>query len=446
MRFRLLETMRQYGSEHHDPQDRARIERAHRDYYLGMTGAALAAWETPEQVNSIMTGRLEKANIMKALEWSLSTPGEAAAALQIAGRMRYHWAIDGSLREGRKILSRALQATPSDAPARPDALSALVWVLQLQGDADACELAIREGVAAARAIGDQRTYARLRIHESTEQMWKGDIARAVSGLEDGLELATRIGDIDASLFASMLLVLGLTEAARFDDAERVAADALAASERAGEVWGRSQLLWALGYSRWVAGDDAVAQDTIHAALALHLDFDQTGRALQLETLGWIAVSRREYTRAATLYGGARELWRRLGTSISAFGVAFAGHSRTCGESMRAALPIDRFDTLAAAGSRLPLGDLIEYAMGHELSQADSGDPRLTRRENEVARLLGEGLGTVEIAERLVLSARTIEGHVMHATLKLGLESRTQLAVWATKRATAPASRPTTAAR
>jgi non-specific serine/threonine protein kinase len=444
MRFRLLETMRQYGSERHDPQNRARTERAHRDYFLGMTGAALAAWETPDQVDSIMTGRLEKANIMKALEWSLATPGEADAALQIAGRMRYHWAIDGSLREGRKTLVRALQATAGDAPARPQALSALVWVLQLHGDADACAAAINDGVAAASAVGDDRTYARLRVHESTERMWKGDIAPAVSGLEDGLALATRLGDIGTALFASMLLVLALTEAGRHDDAEHVADDAVSTSEAAGEVWGRSQVLWALGYSRWVSGDAVAAQDSIRAALELHLDFDQTGRALQLETLWWIAVSRREYTRAATLYGGARELWRRLGTSISAFGVAFAGHARTCEASMRAALPADRFEAHASAGSRLPLADLIDYAMGHEVSEADSGDRRLTRRENEVARLLGEGLGTVEIAEQLVLSARTVEGHVTHAILKLGLDSRTQLAVWAAKRATTLALRPATA--
>jgi predicted ATPase/DNA-binding CsgD family transcriptional regulator len=443
MRFRFLETMREFGAQRQAAEDRARFERAHRDYYLGVTAGALAAWDTREQVPSISRGRLEKANIMKALEWSLSTPGEADAALQIAGRMRYHWAIDGSLREGRKTLTRALDATSVDAPGRAEALCALAWVTELQGDADACAVAIAGGVSAARAAGDERTYARIRVLESTAQMWDGDIEAAVAGLQDGLALATRLEDIGTSLFASMLLVLGLTEAGRWDQGERVAAEALAISERSGEVWGRSQLLWALGYSRWVAGDADAARETIRSALHLRLDFDQTGRALQLETLAWIAASRRDYPRAALLFGGVRELWRRLGTSISAFGVAFAGHSRACEASLRNALPADRFEAQTAAGARLPLRELVDYAMGHEKIGPEAGDRRLTRRENEVAELLGEGLSTLEIADRLVLSARTVEGHVTHAILKLGLGSRTQLAVWAAKRAAARASRPTT---
>src|SRR5438477_5219291 len=55
---------------------------------------------------------------------------------------------------------------------------------------------------------------------------------------------------------------------------------------------------------------------------------------------------------------------------------------------------------------------------------------LSRREREVAELVAQGLTNRAIAERLFLSERTIEGHVEHAFNKLGLNSRTQLAMWA----------------
>ena len=55
---------------------------------------------------------------------------------------------------------------------------------------------------------------------------------------------------------------------------------------------------------------------------------------------------------------------------------------------------------------------------------------LSRREREVAELVAQGLTNRAIAERLFLSERTIEGHVEHAFNKLGLNSRTQLALWA----------------
>jgi non-specific serine/threonine protein kinase len=70
---------------------------------------------------------------------------------------------------------------------------------------------------------------------------------------------------------------------------------------------------------------------------------------------------------------------------------------------------------------------------------------LSRREREVAELVAQGLTNRAIAERLFLSERTIEGHVEHAFNKLGLNSRTQLAMWASASgAPGPASRPAAA--
>lgn len=53
-------------------------------------------------------------------------------------------------------------------------------------------------------------------------------------------------------------------------------------------------------------------------------------------------------------------------------------------------------------------------------------PSLTVRELEVARLAAEGLNNQDIADRLVLSVRTVEAHLAHSYTKLGITSRTQL--------------------
>lgn len=54
---------------------------------------------------------------------------------------------------------------------------------------------------------------------------------------------------------------------------------------------------------------------------------------------------------------------------------------------------------------------------------------LTRREREVAALVAQGESNRRIAEALVLSERTTEGHVSNILSKLGLASRTQIAAW-----------------
>ena len=67
------------------------------------------------------------------------------------------------------------------------------------------------------------------------------------------------------------------------------------------------------------------------------------------------------------------------------------------------------------------------------------DP-LTRREREVAELVAKGLSNREIANRLVLSERTVEQHVRSILAKLQLTSRTQVAVWAVSGRVADPSR------
>jgi DNA-binding NarL/FixJ family response regulator len=62
--------------------------------------------------------------------------------------------------------------------------------------------------------------------------------------------------------------------------------------------------------------------------------------------------------------------------------------------------------------------------------SDSDLPRLTDRETEVLRLVAKGLSYKQIAERLVLSHRTVQNHVQNTLRKLQLHNRVQLVRYA----------------
>lgn len=57
---------------------------------------------------------------------------------------------------------------------------------------------------------------------------------------------------------------------------------------------------------------------------------------------------------------------------------------------------------------------------------------LTVREMEVLRLVAEGCTNPEISQILAISCHTVKTHVVHIFNKLGVNARTQAAVWAAR--------------
>jgi len=63
--------------------------------------------------------------------------------------------------------------------------------------------------------------------------------------------------------------------------------------------------------------------------------------------------------------------------------------------------------------------------------ADGGEP-LTERETDVLRLLARGMANKEIARELRIGEKTVKTHVSNVLAKLGVQSRTQAALLATR--------------
>ena len=94
-------------------------------------------------------------------------------------------------------------------------------------------------------------------------------------------------------------------------------------------------------------------------------------------------------------------------------------------SRRRAALLDEASAVADRLSLDPLVARIAGLRGHRPAAVAS----LTPRENDVALGVAEGRSNAAIARELVLSERTVENHVSRILAKLGLGSRTALAVW-----------------
>jgi len=74
----------------------------------------------------------------------------------------------------------------------------------------------------------------------------------------------------------------------------------------------------------------------------------------------------------------------------------------------------------------------EYKKRGKISLKDNSKDKLTRREYEVITLIAEGLNNKEIAERLFISEKTVKNHVSNIFKKIGVNDRTQAAIYAFK--------------
>jgi len=79
---------------------------------------------------------------------------------------------------------------------------------------------------------------------------------------------------------------------------------------------------------------------------------------------------------------------------------------------------------------LVLGEYRRLSVQPVVAGSGPAVPRLTERETEVLRLVAKGLSYKDIAERLVISHRTVQNHVQNTLNKLQLHNRVELVRYA----------------
>ncbi len=87
---------------------------------------------------------------------------------------------------------------------------------------------------------------------------------------------------------------------------------------------------------------------------------------------------------------------------------------------------------AAAAGQVQLSPAAAARLMREVRTPDEGEVResLTEREAEVLRALAQGLANKEIGRLLQISEKTVKTHVSSVLAKLGVQSRTQAALYA----------------
>jgi DNA-binding CsgD family transcriptional regulator len=145
----------------------------------------------------------------------------------------------------------------------------------------------------------------------------------------------------------------------------------------------------------------------------------------LECLAVLGTKSGQHLSAARLLGASDALRQRIG--VVRFKIYDADYDANV-TSLRNSLGETAFDTAWAEGAALSPEEALAYAQRGrgERKRPARGWESLTPTEQDVVRLVSEGLSNTEVATRLFISPRTVQTHLTHVYAKLGLTSRVQL--------------------
>jgi predicted ATPase/DNA-binding CsgD family transcriptional regulator len=439
VRFRLLETIRQYGRERlAELGELESLRERHLEHYLTTAQEVAANWATPGQREGLLRLRSEYPNLRAALDHALTEPARGRRALELVAALRQLWYADGYLSEGRDWLERALAAapateTPEDRRALADGLWVAAWVTLLQGDHEQAAVRIDDCESLADRPGPDRAAGYVSALRGTSLLFRNRLPQAQAAYEQAAIVFRAIGDTEGLLWTLFQLAITASHQGDSARAERICRESIELSEATGERLCRSYAMWVLAFDTWRRGDARRAEEILAEALAGHRDFhDAVGVALVIELAAWVADTREEPARSARYLSVADAVWESIGTRLTAFGPPLQEHRLACESSLRARLE----PAALRAARKLPRFTSVDDAISAVLDP----DPKpaagpaakpsvLTGREREIVQLLAGGLSNREIAARLVISPRTVDGHVERILAKLGFSTRTQVAVW-----------------
>ncbi|WP_406814346.1 LuxR C-terminal-related transcriptional regulator [Mycobacterium sp. M23085] len=331
--------------------------------------------------------------------------------------------------------------------------------LTMRGDIEGGGRVSRALVDEAEAAGDLMMQVYGHVACGTVHVFQGDVAAAYQEAQSALTAAEAIGgfleDAVYALFANTAMAAGDAAAALraaenawqhtnpqrvfftrlvtpMNEAALSCGDLAVARRWADDTlavvsgWYRMRALTVSAFLAIAQNDPERALRDAHDALALAVRTQGYLRVCDvLECLARIAADAGNHPYAARLLGAAVGIRQRMGHAR--LPMYQAGYDAVL-TAVREALGQNDFDIAWAEGAALSTEEAIAYAQRGrgERKRPASGWQSLTPMENDVARLVVEGLANKEIGARLFISPRTVQTHLTHVYAKLGLTSRVQL--------------------
>ena len=477
-RLTMLETIREFGLEQlSNAHEIDSARRAHASYCLSFAEEAEEGLTGAEQKKWLQRLDREQDNLRAALRWAMEHH-EVDTAQRMAGALQPFWFRRGHWSEGRRWLEDSL-AMDSGATQNPlfraKALYEAGMLARFQGDFARARILCEQSLTACRDVGDKtgilKALAQLsRISsfqddQTATNVFVAEAASLIESLPDSIVKADAYTDIAIAMISHPVrqglyppkalhyvheseriqralnnpagLALALIHQAShalFAGEYALATSQLDESERVIMELGDDRLLSRMAMIRMFLdlhkGDFTTARRRVEEILQQVLNRGDHHVASSLPIMSVILHGQGLDVWSARVFGLAEALTRAGQWNSEVAVVDQRLHTGEIRDKVRARLGEETFDREMAAGQRLKLEDLL--TIPHPQSPAPdlstpvtASDPgaALTAREIEVLHLLAQDLSNQQIAEKLVVSRRTVDAHLRSIYDKLDVKSR-----------------------
>jgi predicted ATPase/DNA-binding SARP family transcriptional activator len=360
-RFRLLETIREYGLDRLEEQGGAdELRRRYAEHFRDLaerSAAELSAGRPSSEVYAGLEAELD--NIRAALAWADDADPELM--LQLAALLKLFWRVRGHLEEGGRWLETALAHDEEATPGRARALEAAGALAQRRGEYAEAKALWSESLEIWRELDADQGIARALGDLASVLDLEGDAEQAIPLYEQSADLLRRLG-FEYEL-GTVLSNLGVCQMrlGRLDEAERLYAEAVELCRKSGRDEQLVISLFNLGRVSMLQGRPEAAGERFEQALeaARAIGYREM-IAYCLKGFGEVAAAQGKAEPAARLLGASDRLFADLGAHVEAS--ERATYERTVTE-LKGTLGDDAYATAHADGKALSLDDSLALAFG-----------------------------------------------------------------------------------
>jgi DNA-binding CsgD family transcriptional regulator len=427
VRYRLLETIRQYGQEKLSESGEAKqVREQHAGYYAALAEEAEPELKGERQVAWLERFELDHDNLRAAISWSLEQCNLQGAA-QLGWALWLYWWIRGHFAEGRRWMEEALaKGSVMPTPARAQALFVAGTMACGQGDHRSAEPLLEESAALFRELGDARGVAHALGSAAVVAITQERYERGIVYSEEATELFLEVGDKWGAAPMLGCSAVGWLNKGDHRRARSLAERGLALCRETGDKHGTSIALLTLAGVAQAERDYEHARDLFEEGLTVSADLGNEADIVHcLEGLATVAGAEGRIVRAARLWGAAEALLEKIEAVYTYVPDRSINRSQVAARSQ-----IDEaaWEAAWAGGRTMSLDQAVEYVLEQEEPSPEPAAPGsypagLSAREVEVLRLVAQGMTSALVADELFISLNTVNRHLNSIYGKLGVNSR-----------------------